>query len=251
MLIATPWTRLCHVLRGNTVCVLCEVLRKTRTITGSAEETQAAATITIDTSTLTITETVRAQANDDPYSVYSEPWSLLDTSSISLPIPPTAADPYPVYSEPWSLLDTSSISLPIPPTAAVPPATAPSLLPAPPTFTNSYSILLPTLGPSSSSSSLIASSSTTSSFRPVGTSINPLGCPTINNTIYTAQNGEQFQLQCYRQYGGPVSIGLDQFVFRECIEQCSKVNQGFSAVRCFGVTWLQYNTGVRCNLKAQ
>ncbi|KAL8800710.1 MAG: hypothetical protein Q9182_004982 [Xanthomendoza sp. 2 TL-2023] len=200
----------------------------TRTITGLAEETQAAVTITSGTSTLTITETVRAQPNDIPY---------------------------PVYSESSSLLDSGSIRIPIPPTASAPPATAPSLAPAPPPFNDSYSTGTgsgPTSVPSSSASSILnTSSSTTSSLRPIGNSINPLGCPTINNTIYTTENGEQFQLQCYRQYGGPVSVGLDQSNFRDCIEECSKVNQGFSAVRCYGTTWLKYFSGIHCNLKGQ
>ncbi|KAL8869387.1 MAG: hypothetical protein Q9198_007901, partial [Flavoplaca austrocitrina] len=95
-------------------------------------------------------------------------------------------------------------------------------------------------------------SSTISSILPVGTSVDPAGCPRENNTIYTNSYGQQYQLQCYRFYSGAISIGLDQPNFRTCIEQCSRVNAGFSAIRCYGVTWLQYEEGgIHCNLKSQ
>lgn len=29
------------------------------------------------------------------------------------------------------------------------------------------------------------------------------------------------------------------------------MNDGFSAIRCYGVTWLKYSAGVHCTLKAQ
>ncbi|KAL8734539.1 MAG: hypothetical protein Q9166_001439 [cf. Caloplaca sp. 2 TL-2023] len=116
------------------------------------------------------------------------------------------------------------------------------------TNTTSRASTFPTSFPSSP---LIKPSSTSSSSRPIGTSINPEGCPSINNTILTTTNGQQYQIQCYREYGGPVSIGLDQPYFRDCIEQCSHVNAGFSAVRCYGTTWLKYASGIHCNLKTQ
>ena len=116
------------------------------------------------------------------------------------------------------------------------------------TSSASYATINTTL-PTSIPSSI--PSSTTSSQLPVGTSINQIGCPGINNTIFTTVAGQQYQLQCYRVYGGAALIGLDRSNARECIEQCSTVNAGFSAIGCYGVTWLQYDQGIHCNLKSQ
>ncbi|KAL8791506.1 MAG: hypothetical protein Q9213_000123 [Squamulea squamosa] len=207
----------------------------TRTITGSDGVTQAAVTVTSGTFTLTVTE---RSPNYYPYQSYVDSSSSANSSSTRRPL-------------------TGS---------SIPSVTASSISIVLPTFNNSYSTGTgsgPRGGASTSTPSaainttlpsvpsLLPSSSTTSSLRPVGTSINPAGCPTENNTIYTTSNGQQYQLQCYRVYGGPVSIGLDQPYFRNCIDQCSLVNAGFSAIRCFGVTWLQYDEGIHCNLKGQ
>ncbi|KAL8771284.1 MAG: hypothetical protein Q9209_003189 [Squamulea sp. 1 TL-2023] len=206
----------------------------TRTINGSYEETQAAATVTSGIYTSTVTE---RSSNYYPYQSYIDSTGSANSSSTSRPS----------SGSPISSVTASSISI------------------VSPTFNNSYSTGTGS-GPSGGSSTSVSSaatnstlpsvpallpSSSTTSLRPVGTSINPAGCPTENNTIFTTTGGQQYQLQCYRVYGGPVSIGLDQPYFRNCIEQCSLVNAGFSAIRCFGVTWLQYDEGIHCNLKAQ
>ncbi|KAI4263186.1 MAG: hypothetical protein L6R42_001661 [Xanthoria sp. 1 TBL-2021] len=219
-------------------------IQTTRTITGSIEETQAAATVTSGTSTSTVTETI-PQGNYYPDPVYGDSSSLASSSSVGVP------------------LSASSILS----------GTVPSLSTAPINFTNSYSTgngsgprggvstastpYTATL-PETTLSSYIPSvipTSTTSSQLPVdtfiGEPINPEGCPGINNTIWTNSYGQQYQLQCYRFYGGPISIGLDQPHFRECMEQCSLVNAGFSAIRCYGVTWLKFGDGIHCNLKSQ
>ena len=60
--------------------------------------------------------------------------------------------------------------------------------------------------------------------------------------------------QCYRQYTGPSYLGLAEPNFKSCIQECDKVNHGFSQLECYGVTWLDYLggiQGVRCLLKTQ
>ncbi|KAI4126619.1 MAG: hypothetical protein LQ338_003641 [Usnochroma carphineum] len=201
-------------------------VRTTRTIRGLGEETEYAATVTAGTSTLTVTSTVLPQPVS-PYFNASEP-SANSTSYVT--VSSTSTRYSTIYSTgtpltPYSLNTTSS--------------------PPYPTSNSSSAPALPTSAPSS----------TTSSFLPIGTSIvidGHAGCPYINNTVFTTSEGEQYQIQCYRAYGGPVSIGLDRPHLLDCIEECDTVNAGFSAIRCYGITWLKYATsGVHCNLKAQ
>ncbi|KAL8863446.1 MAG: hypothetical protein Q9178_000127 [Gyalolechia marmorata] len=203
-------------------------IETTRTIRGSVGETQAAATVTIGTSTLTITETVHSDSSSlgdssstrDPLSASSVP-SVRTPSFSPSGIALNGSYSTGTGSEPGSSDSTLSTSyVPINTTL---PTSIPSAIP----------------------------SSTTSSQLPVGTSINQIGCPGINNTIFTTVAGQQYQLQCYRVYSGATIIGLDRSYFRECIEQCSTVNAGFSAIGCYGVTWLQYDQGIHCNLKSQ
>ncbi|KAL9040409.1 MAG: hypothetical protein Q9180_001924 [Flavoplaca navasiana] len=224
--------------------------QSTRTITGSIVKTEAAATITSGTSTVTITETLGPQGGYYPYQVYTGSSGLTSSSSTEALLSGSFVPSVTASSE-------SSDEVP-----------SPSI--APDTFDISYSTGIgssPEGGGASTTSApypaidtslpptLVAdpiSSSTISSILPVGTSVNPAGCPRQNDTIYTNSYGQQYQLQCYRFYSGVVSIGLDQPNFRTCIEQCSRVNAGFSAIRCYGVTWLQYEEGgIHCNLKSQ
>ncbi|KAL9601888.1 MAG: hypothetical protein Q9219_002241 [cf. Caloplaca sp. 3 TL-2023] len=220
-------------------------IQTTRTISGRIPATKYAATVTGGTSTLTVTQTVLPQPTVPSYNASISSANNGSISNTSLPtvttISLTSTRINTIYSTGTGLPfshNTTSISPPYPAgntTSRASPTSAPSSV----------------RPPSSSSSSIPTTSSTTSSLLPIGTSIAPGGCPTINNTIYSLPTGEQYQLQCYRAYGGPVSIGLDQPYFRDCIDECSTVNRGFSAIRCFGVTWLKYAQGIHCNLKGQ
>ncbi|KAI4187758.1 MAG: hypothetical protein L6R41_002604 [Letrouitia leprolyta] len=230
----------CLHLRRKTVSSQSTVL-STRSISGFNDGTEYAATVTADTTTLTVTQNaipqivqpssnVSTASSNSSGSVASSVFSNSLVTTISL----TSTRTNTVYSTGTGLPyfpNTTSISPPYP-------------------TTNITSSSLNASSSSSTSSPSEASSSP--SPLPIGNSITPSGCPSINNTIYTLDTGEQYQLQCYRRYGGAATIGLDQNDFRECIGECSIVNRGFSLVRCYGVTWLKYDKqGIRCNLKSQ
>ncbi|KAL9010057.1 MAG: hypothetical protein Q9173_004967 [Seirophora scorigena] len=230
--------------------------KTTRSIQGSNVVTEYAATVTAGTSTITVTS--------NALPVFTYPY--LNTSE-----PSTDSTSFITVSSTSTRYNTTYVTG----TALPSPLNTTSLLPPYPTSNTSSATALNTTGPSlDPTSSYSASSSNTStailsigtsinmsssaptitSTAPpgIGTSINPRGCNTINNTIFTDDTGRQYQIQCYLRYGGPVSIGLDSSTFRECMDECSTVNAGFSAIRCYGVTWLQYARGtVRCNLKAR
>lgn len=85
---------------------------------------------------------------------------------------------------------------------------------------------------------------------PIGTTINPKGCPTINSTLFrdntTVPIQQVYQLQCYRYYSGPNYQSLPETNFRSCIAACDSINGGGSASNggvegkfCYGVTWLK------------
>ncbi|KAL9016307.1 MAG: hypothetical protein Q9185_006349 [Variospora sp. 1 TL-2023] len=196
---------------------------QTRTIQGSNARTEYAATVTAGTSTITVTSST-LPAPTYPYLNTSEP-SVNSTSFTTVSSTSTR----------YNTIYVTGTTLPYP-------LNTTSLLP-----------LYPTSNATSTTSSSTPSSTTSTALLPIGQSIDPRGCPdAINATIFTAATGQQYQLQCYVRYGGPVSIGLDFTTLRECIEACSTVNAGFSAIRCYGVTWLKYTQGaLRCNLKAQ
>ncbi|KAI4223744.1 MAG: hypothetical protein L6R36_005175 [Xanthoria steineri] len=253
-------------------------VQTTRTITGSIEAIEAAATVTSSgTSTLTVTETIPAQGNYYPYPIYGSSSSLASSSSVGVPLSASS-----IPSDTASIISSGRVSaIPSNTTiffssgraSSVLSGTTPSLSTAPINGYSSYSTGSgsgPRGGASTASTPYTATlpaatlpsyvpsvipSNTTSSQSPedtnIGESIDPEGCPGINNTIWTNSYGQQYQLQCYRFYGGPISIGLDQPHFRECMEQCSLVNAGFSAIRCYGVTWLKFGDGIHCNLKGQ
>ncbi|KAL8957381.1 MAG: hypothetical protein Q9193_005331, partial [Seirophora villosa] len=246
----------CLYLAPKTVSSQATV-ESTRSIQGINVETEYAATVTAGTSTITVTSNA-LPVSTYPYLNTSEP-SADSTSFTTVSTTSTRYNTTYITGTalPFSLNTTS-------------------LLPPYPTSNTSSATALTTTGPSLDSTSSSASSSntstsilsigtsinTSSSSAPpslpstappgIGTSVNPRGCNTINNTVFTDDTGRQYQIQCYLRYGGPVSIGLDSATFRECMDECSTVNAGFSAIRCYGVTWLKYARGtVRCNLKAQ
>ncbi|KAL9582521.1 MAG: hypothetical protein Q9212_003245 [Teloschistes hypoglaucus] len=190
----------------------------TRTISGYAQGTAAAATVTSGTSTSTITET-KVTLSYFPANVST---SANDTNgSPGSPLTETG----PITSAGTGLLYPTITSIPYQVTN-----TTYTYTPAP----------------------LTLASTTLTAQDPFATSVGKGGCPTVNNTIYTLPGGQQYQIQCYRTYGGPVAIGIDALHLNECIQICSMANAGFSAIRCFGVSWAPYpTTGLHCNLKAQ
>ncbi|KAL8708737.1 MAG: hypothetical protein Q9220_006463 [cf. Caloplaca sp. 1 TL-2023] len=217
----------------------------TRTIEGEDVSGVPAATITSGTTVLTVTQTALVQPT---YPIFNTSLSKNTTSStrasLTAPTSPSLSSAYPTGTSPSKPLNTTSLLPPYPTTnITLPSAPLPT---SPPISYNTTSTRTSTL-----TASNLTTSTSTSSLRPVGTSVAPAGCPSINNTIYTIPTGEQYQLQCYRSYSGPVYIGLDKPYFRDCIQECSTVNAGFSATRCYGVTWLKYAQGIHCNLKSQ
>ena len=63
------------------------------------------------------------------------------------------------------------------------------------------------------------------------------GCPITDQTLYTAADGEEFQLSCDIVYSGDQTYGVNENDIYDCIEDCAQTNQGFSGLRCHGVTW--------------
>ncbi|KAL9011640.1 MAG: hypothetical protein Q9173_003539, partial [Seirophora scorigena] len=67
--------------------------------------------------------------------------------------------------------------------------------------------------------------------------LDPANCPGLNGTLVTLSDGQQFAVVCETSFGGPVDIGLVASTFQGCVENCGNANNGFSAVRCRGVTY--------------
>ncbi|KAL9610951.1 MAG: hypothetical protein Q9167_004361 [Letrouitia subvulpina] len=217
----------------------------TRTIEAIDYKTLAAATVTVGTVTIQVTKTVY-NTPDDYYPIFSF------SPATSTSVPSTVITAPSSYIA--STISHGPYSYPSNSSSRIPTANSSGPIPLPPILNLNATATInpsPTARPSTS---LLSDESLTPTgpSLPIGTSVNPDGCPTLNNTIYTVPGtNQQYQLQCYRKYGGPNAIGLDEPYFRECIQECSVVNNGFSAVRCFGVSWLKYGIGVHCNLKAQ
>ncbi|KAL8777886.1 MAG: hypothetical protein Q9203_002307 [Teloschistes exilis] len=189
-----------------------------RTITGQAQGTAAASTVTSGTSTSTITETIITL----PYFPANASTSSNNTNGSAF-APSTETGP--ITSGGTGLLYPNITSIPYQVTN-----TTYSYTPAPITL----------------------ASTTLTAQDPFATSVGKGGCPSVNNTVYTLPGGQQYQIQCYRTYGGSVAIGIDAPHLVECLAMCSMANSGFSAIRCFGVSWMPYpTTGLHCNLKAQ
>ncbi|KAL8693836.1 MAG: hypothetical protein Q9218_001392 [Villophora microphyllina] len=100
---------------------------------------------------------------------------------------------------------------------------------------------------STSSSALSAASSTTSTAATAApSSLDIAKCPGLNGTIVTLPDGQEFAVVCETEYGGPVDIGLTEATFGSCVLDCGNANNGFSAVRCRGVTYFPNNIGQNC-----
>ncbi|KAL8666892.1 MAG: hypothetical protein Q9202_001132 [Teloschistes flavicans] len=116
------------------------------------------------------------------------------------------------------------------------------------TFVTTY----PTATTSTTSNIMTAALNTTSSAptAPVS-SLNINKCPGLNGTTVILPDGQVFAVVCGTNYGGPVDVGLYENSFGQCVQDCGIANNGFSAVRCRGVTYMPYNSGtaVNCFLK--
>ncbi|KAL8877318.1 MAG: hypothetical protein Q9198_004641, partial [Flavoplaca austrocitrina] len=99
-------------------------------------------------------------------------------------------------------------------------------------------------------SNLTATSATTVALTALPT-LDIDSCPRLNGTVITLEDGQAFAVICSTEYGGPVDIGLSERSFRDCVEDCATTNNGFSAPRCRGVSYLiDETTGeVNCNFK--
>ncbi|KAI4197369.1 MAG: hypothetical protein LQ346_003022 [Caloplaca aetnensis] len=75
-------------------------------------------------------------------------------------------------------------------------------------------------------------------------------CPGLNSTVVALSDGQQFAVVCETEFSGPVDIGLQERNFQDCIQDCGVANNGFSAVRCRGVTYYPNRvTGPNCFFK--
>ncbi|KAL9019437.1 MAG: hypothetical protein Q9185_003329 [Variospora sp. 1 TL-2023] len=102
------------------------------------------------------------------------------------------------------------------------------------------------------STSFTTDASATSSAPSVLPTLDPRNCPGLNGTIVTLPDGQQFAVVCETAFGGPIDIGLVEPTFQKCLEDCGEANNGFSAVRCRGVTYLPLDQGGQnCYLKNQ
>ncbi|KAL8988024.1 MAG: hypothetical protein Q9177_002844, partial [Variospora cf. flavescens] len=102
------------------------------------------------------------------------------------------------------------------------------------------------------STSFTMDASATSSAPSVLPILDPGNCPGLNGTIVTLTDGQQFAVVCETAFGGPIDIGLVEPTFQKCLEDCGNANNGFSAIRCRGVTYQTTNQGGQnCYLKNQ
>ncbi|KAL8700034.1 MAG: hypothetical protein Q9224_001156, partial [Gallowayella concinna] len=72
---------------------------------------------------------------------------------------------------------------------------------------------------------------------PTDPALDPATCPGLDGTIIALPDGQQFAVVCETQYGGPVDVGISEKSFSDCVQDCGTANNGFSAVRCRGVTY--------------
>ncbi|KAL8650633.1 MAG: hypothetical protein Q9210_003719, partial [Variospora velana] len=94
--------------------------------------------------------------------------------------------------------------------------------------------------------------SATSSAPSVLPTLDPAHCPALNGTVVTLSDGQQFAVVCETAFGGPIDIGLVEPTFQKCLEDCGNANNGFSAVRCRGVTYSPGDQGGQnCYFKNQ
>ncbi|KAI4203365.1 MAG: hypothetical protein LQ350_001886 [Teloschistes chrysophthalmus] len=103
------------------------------------------------------------------------------------------------------------------------------------TFTVTYS---PTFATPTATTSATSSAPTAEV-----SSLNIRNCPGANGTDVVLPDGQTFAVVCGTNYGGPVDIGLYESSFGQCVSDCGISNNGFSAPRCRGVTYLPYSTG--------
>ncbi|KAL8967773.1 MAG: hypothetical protein Q9197_005244 [Variospora fuerteventurae] len=102
------------------------------------------------------------------------------------------------------------------------------------------------------STSFTADASATSSAPSVLPTLDPRNCPGLNGTVASLSDGQQFAVVCETAFGGPIDIGLVEPTFQKCLEDCGNANNGFSAIRCRGVTYLPADQGGQnCYLKNQ
>ena len=106
----------------------------------------------------------------------------------------------------------------------------------------------PTVSPPMNSTTGTNGTNTTQN--PIGTSINPAGCPSIDGNLYsdntTVTSPQTFQIQCYRAFSTPNYQATNETSLPDCIAACDNINGGGSIITggqsglfCFGVTWLR------------
>ncbi|KAL8868602.1 MAG: hypothetical protein Q9174_004881 [Haloplaca sp. 1 TL-2023] len=69
--------------------------------------------------------------------------------------------------------------------------------------------------------------------------LEPPVCPGLDGTTIDLTDGQKFAVVCETDYGGPVTVGLIEPSFQACVLDCATANNGFSAVRCRGVTYIR------------
>ena len=185
--------------------------------------------------------------------------------SVNITVRPSGSLRPPVSTANVTLIPTPATGLLTAPSSGfVPsPASLGSRIPFPPSILPPYptngSSLLPSLLtsspfvsiPASAPTQLSGSRSASSSYEPIATSITPSVCPSGNATVLETPYGDQYQIQCSRQY---ITTGLFEVSvpsFEDCISVCSTRNEGFSDISCYGVTWTPSDAESSCGLKIQ
>ena len=125
------------------------------------------------------------------------------------------------------------------------PTNGSSLLPS--LLTSAPFVSIPASAPTQSGGSRSASSS----YGPIASPITPSLCPSGNATVLETPYGDQYQIQCSRQYIATSLFEVSVPSFDDCIGVCSTRNEGFSDISCFGITWTPSNTDSPCGLKIQ
>ncbi|KAL8833111.1 MAG: hypothetical protein Q9170_004493 [Blastenia crenularia] len=189
------------------------------------------------------------------------PSTNLSISSLAVSASPIPSANITISSQPASgppVLPTNLTSYVYPSLTQPPSTSATAAIPGyplnttifPPPVTNTVTVtaisLSGTLSPPTSTSATAAAAATASDYPTLDIS----NCPGLNGTVVGLSDGQQFAIVCQTEYGGPVDVGLQEPTLQDCIQQCGTANNGFSAVRCRGLTYYPNVTNrPNCNFK--
>ncbi|MCJ1301941.1 hypothetical protein MMC08_004742, partial [Hypocenomyce scalaris] len=239
----------CLFITPSTTRVRTTVLT-TETVTAILEE-QSTAIITVTRGIFTTVTTETLYLSLPPTSNTSTgPTSGASFPTLNPTIVPSSGTAPSFTITPFPPLNTSSpIGTGSFPTASV---NITSSVSGSPTYSGFNSSSVPGTGsfPSSTPSSNLTSAPTNSTAAPTAAATSAPGCPVINDTTYTSPiDGEQYEILCDIAYPGTQDVGILQDDIYDCLDSCSYANNGFSSIRCSGVTFDPLQDGLNCFLK--